>query len=165
MPHSPRLRRPLVSHLVVALGLGSLVACASYAPSRIRAGDLAEPTGAATRYLPVDPASASWDWVEGDATWYGHPYHGRRTANGETFNMYAYTAAHRHLPFGTVVRVWLGGSEASVVVRINDRGPFGAGRIIDLSWAAAMGLGIVERGVAPVELEVLQWGDGAIYER
>lgn len=151
--------------LMAAMVMVTVGACSAYAPGRIRPDDLAAPRGAPSRYLAVDPAAARWEWVEGDATWYGQPYHGRRTANGETFDMYAYTAAHRHLPFGTVVRVWLGESDASVVVRINDRGPFGEGRIIDLSWAAAYGLGIVERGVAPVELEVLQWGDGAIYER
>lgn len=145
--------------------VGATLACApSYNTRRIRVADLAEPTRTPTRYLPVDAHDAEWAWVEGDATWYGARFHGNRTANGETFDMYAFTAAHRHLPFNTVVRVWLGGSDAHVDVRINDRGPFGAGRIIDLSWGAAHELGIVDRGVAPVELEVLSWGDGALYE-
>lgn len=146
------------------LAFACVSACApTYNARRVRAGDLAAPSESPARYLPVDPSRADWSWVEGDATWYGARHHGNRTANGETFDMYAFTAAHRHLPFNSIVRVWLTGSDAFVDVRINDRGPFGEGRIIDLSWGAATELGIVERGVAPVELEVRVWGDGAIY--
>lgn len=87
----------------------------------------------------------------GLASWYGPGFHGRPTASGERFDQTAMTAAHRSLPFGTIVRVqW---NERSVVVRINDRGPFVAGRIIDLSRAAAERLGMIQRGVAQVCLE------------
>lgn len=88
----------------------------------------------------------------GGASWYGNEHHGRTTASGERFDQNAMTAAHRSLPFGTMVTVTLG--DRSVRVRINDRGPFIAGRIIDLSRAAAERLGMVQRGVAPV---CLQW--------
>ena len=85
------------------------------------------------------------------ASYYGHRHHGRPTASGERSDMYALTAAHRTLPFGTRVRVSANGR--SVVVRINDRGPFVRGRTIDLSFAAARALAIVARGVSPVTIE------------
>jgi rare lipoprotein A len=78
----------------------------------------------------------------GGASWYGPGFHGRRTASGETFNANAMTAAHRTLPFGTKVRVVNERTGRSVVVRINDRGPFHGGRIIDLAKAPARALGI-----------------------
>lgn len=92
--------------------------------------------------------------LEGMAAWYGSKFHGRRTASGEPYNMYAFTAAHRSLPFGTRVRVTNPGSGQSVVVRINDRGPFTLGFIIDLSYAAAQRIGL--RGSQRVRLEVLR---------
>jgi len=92
----------------------------------------------------------------GIASWYGPGFHGKTTASGEPYDMYAFTAAHKTLPFGTVVRVVDLATGRSVVVRINDRGPFVAGRIIDLSYAAAEALGILERGIARVGLVVLR---------
>jgi rare lipoprotein A len=90
---------------------------------------------------------------EGIASWYGHPFHGRHAASGEIYNMYEMTAAHRTLPFGTMVRVHDRENGRNVVVRINDRGPFIEGRIIDLSYAAAQALHMP--GIAPVRLEIL----------
>ena len=92
----------------------------------------------------------------GIASWYGPGFHGKTTANGEPYDMYAFTAAHKTLPFGTVVRVVDLDTGRSVVVRINDRGPFVPGRIIDLSYAAAEALGILDRGTARVGLVVLR---------
>jgi rare lipoprotein A len=89
----------------------------------------------------------------GNASYYQH---GKRTANGEAFNAYGYTAAHRTLPFGTRVRVTNKQNGRSVVVRVNDRGPFIAGREIDVSRGAAEALGMVGSGVAPVHIEVLR---------
>lgn len=86
------------------------------------------------------------------ASWYGYES-GNTTANGERYNPLGLTAAHRSLPFGTIVRVSIG--ERSVTVRINDRGPFIAGRELDLSLGAATVLGMVERGVAPVCITIL----------
>lgn len=101
-------------------------------------------------------AGGNYTYYEsGQATWYGSGAQGNYTASGEIFNMYDYTAAHKYLPFGTVVRVTDNDTGRSVVVRINDRGPFGAGRVIDLSYQAASDLGIVSKGVANVTLEVL----------
>nr|HDM59121.1 septal ring lytic transglycosylase RlpA family protein [Bacillota bacterium] len=97
----------------------------------------------------------------GYASWYGGKFHGRRTANGETYDMFAMTAAHRTLPFGTIVRVTNLENGRSVVVRINDRGPFTdkKKRIIDLSLGAARQLGMLKTGVAKVKLEVLRAPD------
>jgi rare lipoprotein A (peptidoglycan hydrolase) len=92
---------------------------------------------------------------EGMASWYGPEFHGRTTSNGEVYDMDAFTAAHRSLPFGARVRVTNTANGRQVVVRINDRGPFVQGRIIDLSRAAATFLGIVGPGTAPVRLEVM----------
>jgi rare lipoprotein A len=92
---------------------------------------------------------------KGMASWYGPGFHGRRTASGERFNSNGLTAAHRHLPFGTKVRVTNAINGRSIVVRINDRGPFSRGRIIDLSAGAAKAIGVFQRGTAPVRVEVL----------
>jgi len=92
----------------------------------------------------------------GYASWYGRDFQGRSTASGEIFDMHDYTAAHRSLPFGTRVRVTNEANGRSVVVRINDRGPWVEGRILDLSYAAAKALGMIESGVARVRLEVMR---------
>lgn len=89
------------------------------------------------------------------ASWYGAAFHGRQTANGETFDMNDLTAAHRSLPFGTRVRVTNEATDESVVVRINDRGPYADSRVIDLSREAAKDIGLVLTGVGRVKLEVL----------
>ncbi|MBD2111415.1 MULTISPECIES: septal ring lytic transglycosylase RlpA family protein [Cyanophyceae] len=93
--------------------------------------------------------------LTGMASWYGPGFHGRRSASGEVFNQNDLTAAHRTLPFGTRVRVTNVSTGQSVVVRINDRGPFSHGRVIDLSAAAANNIGLRASGVARVQLEVL----------
>lgn len=90
---------------------------------------------------------------EGLATWYGERHHGRPTASGERFDMHALTAAHRTLRFGTQVIVTNLENGKTVVVRINDRGPYGRGRIIDVSRAAAERLGMIARGVVRVRVE------------
>ena len=93
--------------------------------------------------------------VSGSASWYGPGFHGRKTANGERYDMHALTAAHRSLPFGTKVRVTNRSNGKSVVVRINDRGPYASGRVIDLSRGAAQAVSMIGSGVVPVNLEVL----------
>ncbi|WP_415869091.1 septal ring lytic transglycosylase RlpA family protein [Burkholderia ubonensis] len=92
----------------------------------------------------------------GTASWYGHAFHQRRTANGERFDMHALTAAHRTLPFGTRVRVTHLLSGRSVVLRINDRGPYVKDRVIDLSMAAAHRLDVARAGTAQVKIESVQ---------
>ena len=91
----------------------------------------------------------------GKASWYGKKFHGRKTANGEIYNMYAMTAAHKTLPLGTYVSVRNLDNGRKIEVRINDRGPFVRGRIIDLSYTAAKKLGVVGPGTAPVEVVAL----------
>ena len=93
--------------------------------------------------------------TSGLASWYGSDFHGRKTANGETYDMYGLTAAHRTLPFGTVLRVTNPISGRAVDVRVNDRGPFVSGRILDLSYGAAQSLGTVGKGVTKVEMEIV----------
>lgn len=90
------------------------------------------------------------------ASWYGEPYHGRRTANGEVYNMYSMTAAHRSLPFGTRVRVCNKQNDRCVTVRINDRGPFVGNREIDLSKAAADAIGLRSAGVGQVKITTVR---------
>ncbi len=103
--------------------------------------------GPSTRPAPIVQGE------KGIASWYGHPYHGRPTASGEIYNMYDMTAAHRTLPFGTRVNVHDLENGHDVTVRINDRGPFVEGRIIDLSYAAAQAMHMP--GIAQVHLEIL----------
>ena len=102
---------------------------------------------------PVVPAPAGYT-EEGNASWYGDPFNGRRASNGEIYDMYKLTAAHRTLPFDTKVRVTNLNNGKSTTVRITDRGPFVEGRIIDLSLAAAREIDLVGPGVAPVRVEV-----------
>ena len=99
-------------------------------------------------YQPIDDADGFRQ--RGKASWYGKEFHGRKTANGETYNMYAVSAAHKTLPFNTWVRVHNLENGRRLDVRINDRGPFVRGRIIDLSYGAAKKLGIVGPGTADV---------------
>jgi rare lipoprotein A len=91
----------------------------------------------------------------GIASWYGKEFHGRRTANGEIYDMNGLSAAHRTLPLGTILRVTHLGNRQSIQVKLNDRGPFVSGRILDLSYGAASRLGIVGTGTARVMIEVV----------
>lgn len=106
------------------------------------------------RASPVDRAAQT-----GPASWYGPGFHGRQTANGERFDQDAMTMAHRSMKFGTCVRVTRVDTGASVLVRVNDRGPYVPPRIADLSRGAAAELGMLQRGVADVRLEPLQKAD------
>lgn len=106
------------------------------------------------------PPTAVGDVLNGPASWYGQEFAGRTTANGEIFDPLLLTAAHRTLPFGTVVDVRNTKNGQSVQVRINDRGPFVGNRIIDVSYAAAEKLDMVEGGVVPVQLAVVKVGAG-----
>ena len=106
--------------------------------------------GAVSAYPAAEP-----DSMQGLASYYGHELDGQPTASGETFDMLRMTAAHRSLPFGTRVRVTNLANGRSAIVRINDRGPFAKGRLLDLSYAAAERLGMVGSGVGPVRIAVL----------
>lgn len=106
-----------------------------------------------TWYQPVADAAGYKD--RGIASWYGKKFHGRKTSSGEIYNMYTLTAAHKTLPLGTHLRVKNLNNQQSVTVRVNDRGPFVRGRIIDLSYAAAKKIDMVSAGTAPVEIVAL----------
>lgn len=94
-----------------------------------------------------------WNETGGVASFYGPGFHGRRTANGEIFNQYAQTAAHRDMPFGTWLKVTNLQNNRSTCVRINDRGPYVSGRVLDVSKGVAERLGFVRQGVVEVEWE------------
>ncbi len=157
--------------LVLLLALGC--ACASHKPVARRppqpppgptTGGAPTTGGGAPRPEPPGgktgaPARVTGYPQEGLASWYGIPYHGRRAANGEIYDMYKLTAAHRTLPFDALVRVTNLKNGRSVEVRINDRGPFVEGRLIDLSLGAARAIDMVALGVAPVRLELLSGSD------
>jgi len=102
------------------------------------------------------PLSHSREFIQiGIASWYGKKFHGRRTSNGEIYNMYAVSAAHKTLPLGTYVRVTNLRNKRQLDMRINDRGPFVDGRVIDLSYLAGQKLGIIGTGTAPVKIVAL----------
>ncbi|MGB3426202.1 MAG: septal ring lytic transglycosylase RlpA family protein [Castellaniella sp.] len=109
------------------------------------------------RYLPIGENQAYRQ--EGVASWYGRKFHGEKTANGETYDMYAMTAAHPTLPIPSYARVTRVGTNRSVVVRVNDRGPFHPGRIIDLSYVAAAKLGLIGPGSGRVIVQAITNAD------
>jgi len=141
---------PRLAPAVIALALAT-AACAQ--PRR-------ESATAAPTPAPVvvgRPAPAAPRVVQtGAASWYGQAHHGKKTASGEAFDMYALTAAHRSLPLGTRIRVTNVANGRAIDVRINDRGPVIPGRIIDLSYGAARALGAVGDGVFRVRIAILE---------
>lgn len=155
------LQFPLLHGFAIAL------VCAGCASSPRFAARNAPPARTTTESRPSDAPKPSRNpsgkvllTLEGVASYYADDFHGKLTSNGEVFNMNDLTAAHRTFPFGTSVRVTNLDNMKAVVVRVNDRGPFKDGRIIDLSLAAAKELDLVRNGTARVKLEVLEWGDG-----
>lgn len=160
-------------HIVVLLGLLALLsmtACSKRIYSTPPAGRSTAPSGTMSlpknydtktrpytvlgkRYYPLKSA-AGYDEI-GKASWYGKDFHGKKTANGFIYDMYGVSAAHKTLPLGTQVRVTNLENNRSVVLIINDRGPFVHGRILDLSYGAAQKLGSVERGVVKVRITAI----------
>ena len=121
--------------------------------------ELLRPTAPSVRLastIAMAPSQAVSRVIEGTASWYGPGFFGNRTASGEVYRPGTLTAAHRSLPFGTMVRVTNLNNGRSAVVRINDRGPFVGSRVIDLGHGAAQQVGLVSSGTAPVRLEVLR---------
>ena len=167
--------------LVYGLICATLVAGCSSTPSRYKLKHDKAPTGsfdfsnvpdAVPKWEPLSPggnkspyrvrgktyhlmSSAEGFTQEGIASWYGVKFHGELTSNGETYNMYEMSAAHKTLPLPAYVRVTNLRNNRSVIVRVNDRGPFHEGRIIDLSYAAANRLDVVKHGTAPVRIEAI----------
>jgi rare lipoprotein A len=148
MRHSFRRRIAGSAALLLAAGIFSAPSSAEVSPEF------------AAAFAPFDtlpaPAIASVEHLgTGMASWYGRDFAGRRTASGERFNPGDLTAAHRSLPFGSMVRVTHVGSGRSVVVRINDRGPFTRNRVIDVSEAAARRIGLIAAGHGEVSLALV----------
>ena len=138
--------------LLLVCGVSGCVVTRPQAPVASPARD-ARPM---TERSPVPSRSQAGNRPEiGLASWYGEPHHGQPTASGEIFDMARLTAAHRTLPLGTRLRVKNLENGRTVRVRVNDRGPYIAGRVLDLSRGAARALGMVERGVVPVELDIV----------
>jgi rare lipoprotein A len=150
--------RTFTTGLVMAALVGS-TAIAQTPPSTPKAD---APPPAATPAAPAPaapaapaPAAGTGDAMEGLAAYYSNRLNGRKTASGQIFDQNALTGAHPTLPFGTKVKVTNTKNDRSVVVRINDRGPTQAGRVIDLSRAAAGKLGMLRAGLVPVKLEIV----------
>ena len=156
----------LLLFLVVCCSLFS--ACAANSPAQttpqskplaVTQNDYPKKTGApyvikGMTYYPLE--SVSGDYTEtGVASWYGGDFHGKKTANGEIFNMHEMTAAHKTLPLPTFIQVKNLENGKETVVRVNDRGPFSKGRVLDLSFAAAEALGMIDTGTARVKFTVL----------
>jgi rare lipoprotein A len=104
-------------------------------------------------------ASRAFRVFTGKASYYGSEFHGRKTASGETFDQHGLTAAHKTWPFNTLCRVTNQSNGKQVTVRVNDRGPFVADRILDLSYGAAEAIDGVREGVMDVRIEILRWGE------
>ena len=142
----------------VFLGLGLLILTPSANPTAL--GKDGNPSQTASAPLPTTETKqgqqkplATWECT---TSWYGGDFDGQETANGETYDMYAETAAHPTLPLGSIVRVVNTRNHRSDVVRINDRGPYVEGRELDVSYAVAKKLGFDQRGTAKVRLELLE---------
>ncbi|MGC1828919.1 MAG: septal ring lytic transglycosylase RlpA family protein [Candidatus Acidiferrales bacterium] len=157
------LRLALVSALSVVAAAGcahrtTTVQPPAQPPSEAPPSPLGQPPSPPSGAPPAaeqQPATPGEYVEEGVASWYGFPFDGRRTSNGEIYDMNEFTAAHRTLPFGAVVRVTNLANGRETEVRINDRGPFVANRVIDLSHAAAEALEMIGPGTAPVRLTLL----------
>jgi rare lipoprotein A len=129
-------------------------------PSSTKRDASSDATKPAESKIPRNPSGKILLTLEGVASYYADEFHGKQTSNGEIYDMNGLTAAHRTFPFGTKVRITNLENGKSVVVRVNDRGPFHEGRIIDLSLGAAKELDLVKTGTARVRIEVVEWGDG-----
>ena len=128
----------------------------SWAPrAALRRGILFPALALLLAILSAGPAGADEYDTRGRASWYGTTAHGKQTANGEVFDRHALTAAHKTLPFGTVLRVYNLRNKRHILVRVNDRGPFVQGRIVDVSRRAAEQLKMMRAGVTPVAIEVI----------
>lgn len=164
MPPRPRLLQNAFLSLVVGFLLAGCAEVQVFSHLFKKAGEGECQTVGANKIgnpyivdgLRYEPMNSSVGYSEkGIASWYGNDFHGKATANGECYNMYAFTAAHKTLPLPTIVRVTNLENNRSIVVKVNDRGPFVRGRVLDLSYAAAQSLDIARTGTAPVLVEAI----------
>lgn len=146
-----------IRHCLLSIALAACTASPRYpsppksSPPADRSANLSEITRPGRANVSTEGA-----YQIGLASYYAHKFHGRQTANGEIFDMYGLSAAHRELPLGTVIRVTHMGNGRSLELRVNDRGPFIPGRILDLSLGAAQKLDMVEAGVAEIRIDILK---------
>jgi rare lipoprotein A len=157
------MRRRLAEGLAVLLSIATLGAGAASGPSSLEAAKVTQPPvivagghNNSTTNNPKSRVSQNRPYQVGTASWYGEQFQGKPTASGEPFDMRDFTAAHPSLPLGTYVKVTNLRNGRAVVVKINDRGPVVDGRIIDVSYNAALALGFKDRGVQTVRLDVHQ---------
>ena len=122
---------------------------------RYRTGSLPEKKG----QIPLATKGKHAKVLYGVSSYYGEDFHGKLTANGEVYDMYGVTAAHKTLPLNTVARVTNMENDKSIILRINDRGPYVTGRILDCSYGAAKKLGFVIQGTTKVKIEIIEFGD------
>lgn len=150
-PNRHTRSRALLAAVIIAAG------CARRQPAVNPPASAPAPSGPiASQPAPSKPGATPGEFTEeGMASWYGAPFDGRRTSDGEVYKMREFTAAHRTLPFNAIVRVTNLGNGQHVDVRINDRGPFVANRIIDLSYSAAAAIGMIGPGTARVRLDLI----------
>lgn len=142
------MRRVLTIILVIMVSITGLEAAS---PNNTHPDQIVDKKNTASRPRPKPHKP----YQVGTASWYGRHFHGKTTASGEPFNMYQFTAAHRHLPMGTLVKVTNLESGESVIVRVNDRGPMPKSRIIDLSYGAARMIGLSGPGLETVSLDIV----------
>jgi rare lipoprotein A len=162
---------PTARYLLVVLSLAiALTACGGKKPPASSAAPAGGKTTATQKPYTVmgktyEPLKSHVGFTqEGVASWYGKDFHGKKTSNGETYDMHAMTAAHKTLPLGVFVKVKNKENGRETVVRVNDRGPFVKNRIIDLSYSAAKTLGVDAKGTAPVRIEALGYKTGGAGE-
>ncbi len=158
--------RPLFRYTVICLGLIWLTTACASAPRYTTNGRPAvrkkapRRPPAARKKRPKPTRFREGQVLMGISSFYGPDFHGKLTANGEVYDMYGRTAAHKTLPLNTIIRVTNLANNANIIVRVNDRGPYVAGRILDLSYGAAKKLGFVAQGTTRVKIEIIELGDG-----
>jgi len=154
---NPNIRLPIIAGVVLTTILGFTGVKAAEQPAtnpQYRPDTLQIDESAGKTTPKASKPHRRWFQI-GRASWYGGFFHGRTTANGETYDMNGLTCAHRSLPLGSLIRVTNLRNQKTVVVRVNDRGPVPDDRVVDLSYGAAKSLGFVSKGLAPVRLELV----------
>ncbi|MGE0407276.1 MAG: septal ring lytic transglycosylase RlpA family protein [Candidatus Korobacteraceae bacterium] len=149
------MRRGLTSILVMLVAIPSLAAAPQSSDSS-NTSLRAQGSTASTKVVKASRQVRPKPYQVGKASWYGKFFHGKATASGEPYDMFLFTAAHRELPLGSLVKVTNLRNGSNVVVRINDRGPVPETRVIDLSYAAAQILGVRQGGIGRVQLDIIE---------
>ncbi len=145
----------LALYLAVTFALVFMVNCSSMSPN-IRFAELGGSSSSGSEQMEDDEGyTPSGGTFTGVASFYHDKFNGRKTSNGEIFSNHKFTCAHKTLPFGTMLKVTNTSTGQSVIVKVNDRGPFVRGRVLDLSKAAARQIGMIEDGVAQVKVEIM----------